>query len=84
MWNMKKVTVIPVVVGALGAVSTEMERLIKMIGIVRLLSESRAFAKNGIIGNTQDFENGTYAIKEANLALGTFGNVLQLALKVIT
>ena len=33
MWNMKEVTVIPVVVGALGAISTGFEKYITVIGI---------------------------------------------------
>ena len=33
MWNMKRVTVIPLVVGALGAVSTDSEKWIGKIGI---------------------------------------------------
>ena len=33
MWNMKRVTVIPVVVGGLGAVSTDLEKWIEKIEI---------------------------------------------------
>ena len=70
----EKATVIPVVVGALGAVPKE------LIGEVDWKdwdwSESRAFAKNGISRNSQDFENGAYTIKEMDFDLETFGYLL--------
>ena len=69
MWNMKRVTVIPVV-GALGAVSTDLEKWIEKI---RIEVRVEHLQKNGITRNGQNFENGGYAIKETDLALETFG-----------
>ena len=33
LWNMRKVTVIPIVVGALGAISNRFEKFVKEVGI---------------------------------------------------
>ena len=61
MWGMDEVIVIPVVVGALGAVSTGFEKFIAAIGIEMAVEHSE---KNSFIGDSKDFETGTWMQKK--------------------
>ena len=68
MWDMKRATVITLVVGTLRVVSTKLVRWIEKIGIeVRV----KHLQKSALLGTVR-IENGTYAIKEIKLALEAF------------
>ena len=67
MWNMKEVTVIPVVVGALGAISTGFEKYITAIGIKRSVEHAQKNTKNSFIGDSKDFESGTWMLKQSTI-----------------
>ena len=60
MWGMKKVIVIPVVVGALGAISAGLEKYFAAIGIEMKVEHVQ---KNSPIGNSKDYETGTWMLK---------------------
>ena len=60
-WGMKKVIVIPVVVGALGAISAGFEKYFAAIGIEVKVEHVQ---KNSLIGNSKDYETGTWMLKK--------------------
>ena len=61
MWSMKKVIVVPVVVGALGAISTGFEKYVAAIETEMKVEHAQ---KNSLIGNSKDFETGTWMLKK--------------------
>ena len=83
IWSMREMIVIPVVVGALGAIPTDFEKYIAPIGIEMRVEH----AKNSFIGDSKDFEIGTRILRKkhhykyscASLC-ETFGNRLLSAL----
>ena len=68
MWGMKKVTVIPVVIGALGSVSKEFDKF-----------EMWTCAKHTIIRNNENIEVGVRNLKKMEMDFETFNCLLQLA-----
>ena len=50
MWGMKKVIVIPVVVGALGAISTDFEKYIAAIGIEMRVEHAQKTQNTALLG----------------------------------
>ena len=65
MWGMRVVIVIPIVVGALGAISTGFEKYIAAIGIEMRVEHAQKKTKNSFIGDSKDFETGTWMLKKA-------------------
>ena len=66
MWGMKKVIVIPVVVGALGAISTDFEKYIAAIGIEMRVEHAQKTQKTVLfIGYSKDFEISTWMLKKS-------------------
>ena len=59
MSGMKEVIVIPVIVGALGAISTGFEKYIAAIGIEIRVEHAQKTTKNSFIEDSKDFETGT-------------------------
>ena len=60
MWGMKKVIVIPVVVDALGAISTGFEKCVAVIGTEMKVEHAQT---NSLIGNSKYFETSTWMLK---------------------
>ena len=61
MWGMKKVIVIPVVVGALGAISTGFEKYVAAIGIEMKVQHAQ---KTALIGYSKDFETASWMLNK--------------------
>ena len=65
MSGMKEVIVIPVIVGALGAISTGFEKYIAAIGIEIRVEHAQKTTKNSFIEDSKDFETGTRMQKKS-------------------
>ena len=65
MWGMKEVIVIPVAVGTLGAISAGFVKYIAAIGIEMRVEHAQKKTKNSFIGDSKDFETGTWMLKKA-------------------
>ena len=65
MSGMKEVIVIPVIVGALGAISTGFEKYIAAIGIKIRVEYAQKTIKNSFIEDSKDFETGTWMQKKS-------------------
>ena len=65
MSGMKEVIVIPVIVGALVAISTGFEKYIAAIGIGIRVEHAQKTTKNSFIGDSKDFETGTWMQKKS-------------------
>ena len=61
IWSMKEVILIPVVAGALGAISTGFEKYIAAIGIEMRVENAK---KNSFFGDSKDFETGTWMLRK--------------------
>ena len=64
MSGMKEVIVIPVIVGALGGISTGFEKYIAAIGIEMRVEHPQKNTKNSFIWDSKDFETGTWMQKK--------------------
>ena len=62
---MKEVIVIPVVLGALGAISTGFEKYIAATGIDMRVEHPQKTTKNSFIRDSKDFETGTWMLKKS-------------------
>ena len=69
MWGMKKMIVIPVIIGALGAVSKEFDKLIEKIGTDLTVGTC---AENSIIRNSKNIEEGVRNLKKMDIDFETF------------
>ena len=65
MSGMKEVIVIPVIVGALGAISTGFEKYIAAIGIEIRVEHAQKTTNNSFMGDSKDFETGTWMQKKS-------------------
>ena len=63
---MKKVIIIPVVVGASDAISTGFEKYV-VVNEVEIKLVIRTFPKNSHIADSKDFETGTWMLKKHNI-----------------
>ena len=77
MWGMKKVIVIPVVIGALGAVSKDFE---KWIGKIEIDLRVGHVQKTALL-HSKNIEEGIRNLKKMDIDFETFSCLLQLAFK---